>query len=401
MSYWLDHAPAQIVRTTPQLPSQTQVVVIGGGITGVSAAYWLRKYGVEAVLLERRGLSGGATGRNGGHLVSGPADNFSEAVKRYGAQSTRAIYQFTLDTIAAIQAFVAEHSIDCHLMMGGTATLALGADELPQLEETANDLAKYGLPGTWWDAATCAEQTHSDSFIGGLFNPQAGQLWPAKLVIGIAQAAERLGANLQTETEVQEVVRREQRGAGFSVKTSRGEVRADAIVYATNAWTRNLLPQLNEIIVPVRGQAIITAPALRQWNFGLVTNHGYEYCTQRPDGRIVLGGMRWRSPTLEVNCDDDGSLNPEVSAGLRGFLPRYFPALREVQVEQEWAGIMAFTPDYNPLVGRLPERPNEYIAAGYSGHGMPITFGAGKAIAETIAGKESGLVEAFLPGRFL
>lgn len=397
MSYWLDHAPTQFIRTTPELPTRTQVVVIGGGITGASTAYWLRQYGVEVTLIERRGLSGGATGRNGGHLVSGPADNFSAVVRRCGPEAAKAIYQFTFDTISDIQAFVTEHQIECGLQMNGTATLALQADELPQLEETANDLAKYGLPVVWWDAATCAERTHSDSFIGGLFNPQAGQLWPAKLVIGVAQAAERLGANLQTETDVLEVTRN---GLGFEVKTNRGAVQAEAVVYATNAWTRSLLPQLNEIIVPVRGQVIVTEPAPHQWNFGLVTNHGYEYCTQRPGDRIVLGGMRWRSPTLEVNCEDDGSLNVEVSTGLREFLPRHFPALQDIKVDQEWAGIMAFTPDHNPLVGPLPGRPNEYIAAGYSGHGMPITFGAGKMVAGLIAGRETELVETFLPERF-
>jgi glycine/D-amino acid oxidase-like deaminating enzyme len=111
--------------------------------------------------------------------------------------------------------------------------------------------------------------------------------------------------------------------------------------------------------------------------------------------------MRWRSPTLEMGCDDDDVLNPEISAGLRGFLPGHFPLLHGIEIEYEWSGLMAFTPDHNPLVGPLPGRPGEYIAAGYSGHGMPLAFNAGRDVAALAAGREPNRwVEAFLPERF-
>lgn len=398
MSYWLTAAPYQDFRSTPQLPERTQAVVIGGGLTGVSAAYWLRHFGVAVTLLEARGLSGGATGRNGGHIVSGAAVDYAEAVKRYGAESARAIYQFTLATIAALQKFVGDHQIECGLRLNGTAVLALDETEMAGLEETAQHLSVNALPFEWWDTATCAERTHSASFKAGLFNPNAGQLWPAKLVFGLAEHALRLGANIQTQTSVVEV---ERAGNQFVIQTNRGPIRTDSVVYATNAWTQHLIPQLAKVIVPVRGQVLITEPAPRLWPFGLVTNHGYEYFTQRPDDRIVLGGMRWKSATQEINIEDDSTLHPEVSRGLHEFLPSHFPDLQTIEVEQEWTGLMAWTPDLNPLIGPLPKRPGEYIAAGYSGHGMPFTFSAGKIMAELIAlGKSDLMLESFLPQRF-
>ena len=91
-----------------------------------------------------------------------------------------------------------------------------------------------------------------------------------------------------------------------------------------------------------------------------------------------------------------------MSAGLREFLPKHFPALAGIRVEHEWTGIMGFTPDRAPLVGPVPGSPGEYLAAGFHGHGMPMAFYAAKAVAEMIAGREPEVFvpEAFLPARF-
>jgi glycine/D-amino acid oxidase-like deaminating enzyme len=138
------------------------------------------------------------------------------------------------------------------------------------------------------------------------------------------------------------------------------------------------------------------------WDFTFSANHSYEYCIQRPDGRIVLGGMRCLTPTQEVGIEDDTVIQPTISQGLREFLPRHFPSLRGIKVEQEWTGIMGFSPDYNPLIGPVPYRAGEYIAAGFTGHGMPIAFLAGKAVASMIMGREPDVfVDAFLPSRFV
>ncbi|MEP7200618.1 MAG: FAD-binding oxidoreductase [Chloroflexota bacterium] len=397
--FWLNNAPYQDFRSTPDLPTQSDVVVIGGGITGASTAYFLRKHGIGVTVIERRGLSGGATGRNGGHISPGTSERFSESVKRYGLDITRAIYDYSHQCAAAVRAFVNEHHVDCELRVNGSVSLALTKDELGPVQESFAEMQKYGIPSEYWDAAKCATMTRSEDFHGGVFRSTAGQLWPAKLVFAVAEQAMKLGANVQTRTEAQAV---ENDNGTLVVKTDRGDIRAQHVVHATNAWARQLLPFLQEIIVPIRNQVIITAPAPRLWNFGLSTNYGYEYFMQRPDGRIVLGGMRWKTPTLEVNNDDDATMDPRVSDGLRSFLPQHFVDLRDVPVEQEWIGIMGFSRDRNPLVGPLPNRPGEYIAAGFTGHGMPMTFFAGQNVADMIAGKEPApfVAEAFLPSRF-
>ena len=392
--FWLEDAPYQDFRSAPELPERAEVLVIGGGFTGVSAAYWLAREGIAAVVVERRGLSGGATGRNGGHISPGTAERFSEARKRWGERVARAIWEYSHRSTEAVKAFVAEHRVDCELRFGGSVSLALHADEVAQVEETAAALAEMGAPAELWDAATCAERTGSPDFLAGVRRGTGGQLWPARLVFAIAEQALSRGAAVHALTEVRAI---ERSGGRFTVRTDRGDVSAARILHATNAWAPRLLPALRGVIVPVRGQVIITAPAPPLWTFGLSTNYGFEYWMQRPDGRVVLGGMRWLTPSQEVGADDDGLVDPTVSAGLRGFLPGHFPALRGVAVEQEWTGIMGFTPDRAPLIGPMPGSPGEFVAAGFHGHGMPMAFLAGKAAAEMIAGHEP---ETFVPEAF-
>ncbi|MGB3402984.1 MAG: FAD-dependent oxidoreductase [Microcoleaceae cyanobacterium] len=396
-SYWLTNAPYQNYRSTPDLPSQTDVVVIGGGMTGVSTAYWLSKNGINVTLLERRGISGGATGRNGGNFNPRTTKNFSLALKEYGIDTAQAILEYVSKNAQAIKNFVKDHHVDCELSFPGAVTLALTPEESDLLQQAASALAQYDVEGEYWNREQCTQFTHSSDFLAGVFYPDVGRLWPAKLVAAIASEGLKQGVNLQTQTEVYEV---QKESSGLIVKTNRGSLQAQNVVYATNAWTRELLPFVKDIIVPIRGQMLVTEPVPPMWDFSFFTR--FEYCIQRPDGRIFLGGRRWASPTGEENNDDDTVINPAVSQGLKEFLTQHFPDLRNIKVEQEWTGVMAFSKDANPLIGPVPKRPGEYIAAGFTGNGMVMTFLAGLAITDMIMGRSpSVVVEAFEPSRFL
>ncbi|MBD1874589.1 FAD-binding oxidoreductase [Nodosilinea sp. FACHB-131] len=178
-------------------------------------------------------------------------------------------------------------------------------------------------------------------------------------------------------------------------------MQAKVVVYATNALTYHLLPTPKGVIVPVRGQVIATAPTSQLFDFDWYLSNDTGYAIQRQDGRIIFGGMRWKSPTKEIGIEDDSTLEPLVGEGLKTFLRDTFPSLRDVAIEYEWTGIMAFTIDENPLIGELPGRPGEYISAGYTGHGMPVAIAAGKTIAEQIAGSaQTTIPKPFRPERF-
>lgn len=395
-SFWL--TALNLPDPTPTaLPPQADVVVIGGGITGVSTTYWLSQLGLTPLLIERGHLASGATGRNGGHFVFGGNQHFGDSLDSMGLEATRTLWDFTDRSAQTLRHLVHTHAIDCDLHFNRFVTFALTPDQADAIQANYQQMVSHGLPAEYWDTATVSQQTQSDAFFAAFVEPQHGQLWPAKLVLGLAAAAQRQGAQIHTQTSVQALTRQ---GNQLSITTDRGSVATQIVVYATNAFSYHLLPELKEVIVPVRGQVIATAPTARLFDFDWLTYQGYEYAIQRRDGRIIFGGMRRQSPSQELGIEDDSTLEPHVSQGLRTFLGKAFPTLQPVPIEYEWTGIMGFTPDQNPLIGQLPGRPGEYIAAGYTGHGVSLGLEAGRAMAEQIAGGTNRIPPAFAPGRF-
>jgi gamma-glutamylputrescine oxidase len=398
VSFWL--TPQELCfQSGQELPKFADAVVIGGGITGISTAYWLSRLGLRPVVLERGELSCGATGRNGGHFVFGPNQSFKDSVEDQGLAETLALWDFTRKSAQLLQDLTAQHNIDCDLRFNRLVSFAITPEQAQALQESCELMVSHGLAATYWDKEAVEQNTQCSSFLGAAVKPDHAQLWPAKLVVGLAKAAQQQNAHIQTHTEVQAVTRQAE---GFSITTSQGQIQANAVVYATNALAYHLLPTLKGVIVPVRGQVIATAPTAQLFDFDWSVNSGYEYAIQRQDGRLIFGGMRWKSPTQEVGIEDDSTLEPLVSDGLKAFLQDAFPSLRDVAIEYEWTGIMGFTADENPIIGELPDRPGEYISAGYTGHGMSVAIAAGKAIAEQISGSAQILIpKPFRPERFL
>ena len=397
VSFWLN-AQELVFQSEQALPPLADVVVVGGGITGVCTAYWLSHLGLRPVVLERGHLSCGATGRNGGHFVFGANQSFKDSVEAIGLDETLALWDFTQQSCQLLQDITKRHEIDCDLRFNRLVAFAITPDQAQSIRENCDFMVSHGLAATYWDQEEVYQKTQCPAFLAAGVKPHHGQLWPAKLVLGLAKAAQQQQAHIQTQVEVQAVTRQ---GEDFRVATNQGQIQTKAVVYATNALAYHLLPNLKEVIIPVRGQVVATAPTAPLFDFDWLLNDGYEYAIQRQDGRIIFGGMRWKSPTKEVGLEDDSTLEPTVSAGLKAFLRDTFIPLRDIAIEYEWTGIMGFTADENPIVGELPNRPGEYISAGYTGHGMAVAIAAGKAIAERIAGSaQTPIPKAFRPERF-
>jgi len=248
--------------------------------------------------------------------------------------------------------------------------------------------------------------TTSPKSKGGIACPFAGQCWPAKFVFGLAELVTSRGANVQTRTLVKQVKRHWNPKEQLEVVTeggeSRGSIFCQHVVYATNGYTAHLLPELRRTIVPTQGQILVTAPLQKMAIPGNTWyDYGYLYMIQRPNGQLVLGGCRNKHPKGDTANVDDSKTEPVVSDALRSFLKNTFPELKDkLDVQHEWTGIMGFTPDSLPMIGRL--RGHEWIAAGYTGYGMPKCFGAGKAVAEMIVGKlkQEDFVPQYNPSRY-
>jgi gamma-glutamylputrescine oxidase len=383
-SYW--HVTGTPVAPDPvDWSSAAEVVVVGGGLLGVSTAYWLACAGVAVALIERAAIAAGATGRNGGLVVAGAAEAYPALIRRVGQPAARALWSLTLQSQMLLRAVLAEEAIACDYREPGCLSLALDATQLAALVRSTALLRADGFSAELLDRSqtqALIATPLSPTICGGFFLPTAGLLHSARLIQGLAQAARRYGARIYEATAVTQVSRD---GAGLRVQTDRGPVRAEAVIVAANAWTDLLVPELAGVVVPVRGQMLAYAPVVPLFTTGMAANvtPTGEYWQQTSDGTILLGGCRAAAPDSDVNAR---SAQPTelVQAALEQVFPRLFPALGELRVVQRWAGLMAFTPDYLPIADRVPGLPHAWVVGGFSGHGVPFGMRMGQLLAEAV-----------------
>lgn len=377
------------------LPSAADVVVVGGGIVGASTCYWLTRAGKNVVLLERSAVAAGATGRNGGFITIGPAMLYPRAIEQFGEATARAILQLTLENRLLVRQMIAEEQIACDYREPGHLSLALHEQQYHEQEQAQVAMQHAGFNTHLLNRQQTQEYVATplgQDIVGGLFTPGMALVHPSRLVAGILHAAQRRGACYAQAN----VTGFTSQVNGVQLETTLGAIRARAVVVAVNAWIPALLPQFKQAITPVRGQVLAYAPVAPVFSAGLGADSSGtgEYWQQTPDGTIVLGGCRAVTPGREA-----GNLvsqpTTEVQTALEALLPRLFPALAGLQVRQRWAGLMAFTPDYLPVVDRVPQLPAVWIVGGFSGHGMPFATRLGQLVADAVSDADTPELEPF------
>lgn len=379
-SYWQATAPAPVFPI--DLPSTANIVVVGGGFFGAATTYFLARAGAAPLLIEQAAPAYGATGRNGGFHVVGTAEGYADAIARLGRDTARAMMQITLDSRALLRQTLAEEQIACDYREPGHLTLALGEEQYVDLQRHIAALRADGFAAELLDR----QQTQalirtplSEAIAGALYGPENALLHSARLVYGLIAAAQRHGARVAM-ARVEHVV---PHNGHVRVITNYGVVEAGAAVVTVNAWTRDLVPALRDVITPVRGQALAYAPISRVFEQGIgvsATSTG-EYWHQTPDGSIVIGGCRAHAPGCDVGVTEPVP-TPEVMAAIEQILPRLFPQIGNLNVVRRWAGLMAFTADYAPVADAAPEMPGVWVAGGFCGHGMPFGMRFGQLLAE-------------------
>jgi gamma-glutamylputrescine oxidase len=364
-TYWL----SQLART--------EVVVVGGGVIGVAAAYEMARLGAAPLLLERRHLGWGASGRNAG-LVLGSAAS--------------------LDGMRAV---LAAERLDADYREPGHLALASSAAVLERMHEEVAARPSAAMPVHVLDRGACEDLLRlrvGAGFFGGRWMPRAGAIHPARFVSGLAGAAARHGAVIATGTAVRRL-RRAQRGDGFELETSQGGIRARQVVLASGASSARLWRPLGTLLSSARGQVLATRPLPPLFGPGLAVDYGTLYWRQAPDGVVVLGGCRHLDLAAETTGRE--GLNPRIQAALERFLPEAFPGFPRVRVAWRWAGIMDQTPDGRPLVGPWPDGSGLWVAAGFGGHGLPPALEIGREVARAVVeGGRPALPATLDPARF-
>ena len=384
-----------MVEPAPAGGRSPDVIVVGGGVTGTSIAWRLAQAGHHVLLLERRGICAGASGRNAG--------NTGASSGMHTAPSTvRALHTITSANLQLLKSLHDELDKDFELRLPGSMDVLMTPEQMAHAKETVITKHEAGSDVELLDRETARSimPSLSPRILGATYSRDRGHLWPFALVTGMADAAARAGAEIRIGARVERLARSGDRVTGVVVN---GEtIHTGDVVLATNAWTPQLLPELPDgALVPARGQILVTQPLPPLLSCPFGTNFGKEYGRQTPGGQIVCGGYR----RLDVD-EGLGTYREEVTlpvlAGIARCLTDLFPVLRgKARVVRAWSGIMGFTADGLPLIGRYEPAPGLTIAAGFNGGGFSWGAILGKVITRLLNGQEPEFdLEPFHPARF-
>lgn len=388
---------------TVELPRTADVAVIGGGLVGVCTALALAEAGRRPVVIEAERLAARASGRNGGLLIPCAPESFTELTARWGRDRALAIQRAYDAGGRQLVRWIDEHDLECQWRPEGALRAAASTPEAATMAAETIELVMAGLEAAWvelpdlepWLPGLPDRTNGSSPLAGAQVLAHGGAFHSGLLVTGLAKRALDLGAAL---VEEEPVVAVEEDRDGATVRTRRGQVSADAIVIATNVELATLLPELGARVTPVRGQVMATeplSPGLMRGAWSV--NEGYEYAQQLSDGTVVAGGMRWTAPDREVGINE-AAVNPQIQERIDEWLASLLS--RDVPVARRWAGIMAFTDDRLPFVGRVPETERFLVAAAFNGHGVPAAPMAATLVRALANGGDPGEVAgALAPGR--
>jgi glycine/D-amino acid oxidase-like deaminating enzyme len=378
VSLWQD---TSIWPALPHRREEADVCIIGAGVVGSTLATFLTRAGKSVIVLEARDVALGASGRNAGHVSVHLKTGYHNATARFGHAAAREHRELSLRNRAIVKEFLDTFGV--WYEQPGSMTLAWDPEEAKALEASARALAADGYDVEWFD-----KDPTGRGFFGAVVQP--GDMATQSYWL-VTQIMAHSGAEVIPNCAVRAIT---QEGERVTVHGQRATVRAKQVCLCTNAYSRTLHPYFTDKVFPTRGQMLATAPTERFMEMTMGCEWGYEYFRQLPDGRFLIGGWRNRYVEEEVGYNDHET-TPHLQAGLESFIHKYFPELTGVPVEHRWSGIMGFTADEVPLVGRLPDLPNVYFAVGFTGGGM----GIGPATAERTAefmlhGTHPGVVSA-------
>lgn len=378
-SYWEATMPPLPDRSGRPLPDTADVVVVGGGYTGLSAARTLARAGASTVLIEAETLGWGASTRNGGIVHPGYKWGPRELVRRYGAETGHGLYRETVEAYEWTKALVAEEAIECELDERGQVTLAWAPAHVASLEASRSSLASVGVDATIVPRERLREEIGSDAHHGGLVHDQAAGIHPGKYLAGLARAADLAGADLHERVRATGV-RREADGRSI-VETTAGRIAAREVVAATNGYTDRFMPALRRRVIPIGSYIIVTEPL----DEGLATelsprgrvfidskNFLY-YWRISADRRMVFGG---RASFLPTSVE-------RTAAILQRGLARVHPQLATARIDYAWGGKVAFTMDRMPHAGRIG---GVTYALGYCGTGVAMSGYLGMRVAGWLGG---------------
>ncbi|KZZ98069.1 FAD dependent oxidoreductase [Ascosphaera apis ARSEF 7405] len=408
LSFWqTDPDRLANYRSTELLPEESDVLIIGSGISGTSVAYHFLKDNPNPpsiTILEARQACSGATGRNGGHMRPTPVMSIVEHYHEHGLEAALEIANFEADHLSAIHDVVRDENIDCDFTITRSFDTFLDEQTAKEMSDEYNSLISKGVKfrQDTQHSFKDAERITGIKGAKGCFHFTAAHLWPYKFVLHLLNLVVSKGVNLQTNTPVVTIDEHPDKHGRWHVHTKdRGVIKAKKVIFATNAYTPGVAPQYQRQIVPIRGYVTrIVAPDGKPAPYFPITTTlqwrawEFDYVIARPDGSIIVGGGK-KAHAADFNCwydnvNDNDSME-YTRAYFEKYMQRHFIGWEdsEAQLDRAWTGIMGFSADGLPHIGEVPGKADQYILAGFNGHGMPVCFLAARGIAQMVRDKLS------------
>lgn len=381
--YWLDGVERFSGAESGSVEGEADVVVIGGGFTGLSAALALAEAGARVVVLEAVCVAQQASGRNGGHVNNGTAIDIGSFAAKYGTERARALYHSYDDAVDTVEQIVREQQIACHFQRGGKIKLAAKSSHYESMARSFEFLNREIDPDT---ALVPREQVRrhvgSDLFFGGLLYRKSAQMHMGRFGNGLADAAKRRGARIFEQAPVTRLQRLQ--GYSHRVTTPRGSLVARQVLVATGPSTNGPFPWFRRRVIPIGSFIVATAP-LEETTAAAIMPGGHtattslnvgNYFRLSPDNRLIFGG---RARFALSNPTSDVKSGRILEVGMR----RTFPQLDDVPIDFCWGGVIDLTADRLPRAG---EHDGLFFAMGYSGHGVQMSVHMGQLIAKVMGG---------------
>jgi glycine/D-amino acid oxidase-like deaminating enzyme len=365
---------------------RADIVVVGAGYTGLSAALHLAERGMNVTIIEAGLVGAGASGANGGQVIPGLKRDPEDLKRIFGGKAPGLIDLFGNGS-DMVFSLIERYSIDCSPRRAGWILAAHATSAMPPIKERCRQWHARGADVDLLSAADIVQLTGTDAYAGGFIDRRAGTIQPLAYARGLARAARRHGAVLYENSRVESLVRR---GSNWRLGGPGFEIEADRVVIATDAYSGRMLPLLEQSLLTVSSLQIATEP-LPQGSDAAILSTGAcvsetrkvaIYMRRDPEGRLLIGG---RGPV--------GNGSPDrLYSGLYERLVKIFPDVRGIGLSHRWQGKVSLTLDELPHLHE-PE-PGLSIGLGYNGRGVAAATTMGKIITDRIIG---GALSDILP----
>lgn len=361
----------------------TQVLVVGGGYTGLACALHLNHLGYDVTVIERHHVGWGASGRNGGQVQSGYQLEYSNMESRYGELITHQAHDQAEEGMQQIRDWIDEFGIDCEKQDGVICVSLSEGGMRSQLEKMEREKAYWGDSVEPMDAATLKKNIGSSFYMGGLHDKQAFHINPMKYVVGLAKAAAARGVRIYENTPAEVILT----GDMIKVYTASGAINCKHLVLCGSAYQGTLIPELRSKNLLLRTSMVATEPLPKNTSVLKGGQAVYEDCfnlyyfRKSADNRLIFGG----GDSIQ-GLEKDRSRQEDIIQEVLEDMHLIYPQVRDNKITHVWGGYLGVTVSQMPLVGKL-KGTNIYHAGGYCGHGSVPSHVAARAIAEAIDGR--------------